>query len=42
MGSLQKHVDWKKVDRPMQGVKKREWYTSNACKHSKNQATYVF
>jgi hypothetical protein len=42
MGSLQKHVDWKKVDRPMQGVKKKEWYTNNACKHNRNQATYVF
>jgi heme-degrading monooxygenase HmoA len=39
--SLHKHVDWRKIDIPIQGVKKKEWYTSNACKHSKNQTTYA-
>ncbi len=40
--SLKKLVGWRKVDRPMKGVEKGEWYTSNNCKHKKNQAIYAF
>jgi hypothetical protein len=40
--SLQKHVNKKKVDKPMKWVKKIEWYISKNCKHSKNKTTYAF
>jgi hypothetical protein len=36
-----KHVNHRKADRPMKGVKKREWYTSNDYKHNINQVTYA-
>ncbi len=38
----QKHANWRKTNKPMKGVKKGEWYTSNDCKHNKNQTAYAF
>jgi len=39
--SPQKHVNKKKVDKPMKGVKKGEWYVSKDCKHRKNEVVYA-
>ncbi len=39
--SLQKHVSKRKLDKPMKGVEKIEWYISKDCKHNKNETTYA-
>jgi hypothetical protein len=38
----QKHVGWRKINKPMKGVKKKEWwYTNKDYKHIKNEVVYV-
>ncbi len=38
---LQKHANWKKMNKPMRKVKKRKWYTYKDCKYNKNEIIYV-
>ncbi len=38
---LQKHINQRKTNKPMKGMKKREWYINNDCEHSKNQIAYA-
>lgn len=38
----QKHVHWRKFNKPMKGVgKKKQWYTNKDYKHIKNEVVYV-